>query len=126
MASLITFSRSSAPITSWNPSVNPNEGGGYAQAKEWFQPKDYSDGGDLYSYSRGSAKSRILEWDALPAEDMDALLRFISIVKGVYTFTFTDYEATSYSSSRVLNLSSFRFLYRTLWHYSVMLEIEVV
>lgn len=48
---LIKFERTSVPTGSWQPSRNPNYGSG--DPFEFLQPKDLSDGGDLYCYNKG-------------------------------------------------------------------------
>jgi len=143
----------SAPAASWSPSVNPRYGGGYAINKTRFQPMDLSDGGDLYSYSRGERDGRIFEWAALPSADMDSLLIFLAAVcGGRYPFTFietfpgysqnitnesherltdesmthiiTD-DANVFTSCRILNFESFPIKNITRTHYECFLELEV-
>lgn len=119
----ISFS-CAAPAASWSPSRNPKYGGGYARTKKRFQPKDFSDGGDLYSYSHGEKDRRVLEWEMLPDADMTTLLAFMAAMKGGrYTFSFTDYDINIYTA-RILNYEAFEFLNRTLLYWKVMLEIE--
>ncbi len=115
-----------APVASWTPSVNPKYGGGYARSKKRFQPKDFSDGGDLYSYSRGDKEGRTLEWSMLPDADMTTLLTFLAAMKGGrYKFTITDYDSFPLYGCRVLNCEAFPFKNRTLLFYETILELEV-
>ena len=122
---LISFTCAS-PSASWTPSVNPRRGGGYAQAEEHFQPKNFA-GSDLYSYDHGGPPpSRILELPMLPNADMATLLIFLAVMKGgFYKFVFTDYDSAVFTSCRVLNFQSFSYKAATLSRYSVTLEIEV-
>ncbi len=120
---LISFS-CAAPVASWSPSVNPRREGGYLQGTEIFQPTGFC-GADLYSYDHGSVNTRTLEWSFLPAADMETLLTFLGLVKGQYTFAFTDYEATVYSACRVRNFEDFEYRHVTLDYFETSLEIEV-
>ncbi len=122
---LISFA-CAAPVASWSPSINPKSDGGYRRSKERFQPKDFSDGGDLYSYSHGEKDGRTLEWAMLPEVDMDSLLVFLATINGGrYTFNFTDYDTIIYTGCRVLNCDSFPFADSLLKYYETVLEIEV-
>lgn len=115
-----------APVASWSPSINPKSEGGFKRSKERFQPKDFSDGGDLYSYSHGNKNERILEWAMLPETDMDSLLVFLKAVEGGrYTFSFTDYDTSVYMACRVLNFESFPFADSLLKFYETVIELEV-
>ncbi|GEM_PF-2368562 len=88
---LITFARVAAPAGSWSPTHNPNYGDGYVRSIRRHQPKSLSDGGDLYSYKKGSSEIFSLRWAALPASDMTNLLSFLGTMCGArYTFTYTD------------------------------------
>lgn len=122
---LISFSCAS-PVASWAPSVNPATGGGYSQTEEHYQPKGFA-GADFYSYDHGHIHGRILKWEALPKADMITLLAFMAAMHGgVHTFTFTDYDAATYTASRILNYQAFPFKNVTLDFYQVALELEVV
>ena len=122
--SLISFSCAS-PLASWSPTVNPAKGGGYSQNEEHYQPQAYA-GADLYVYDHGHIHGRLLTWEALPKADMITLLAFINLMHGgVHTFTFTDYESTSYTGCRILNYQDFQFKNLTLELFQVALEIEV-
>jgi len=122
--SLITFA-CAAPVASWTPSVNPSYGGGYAQFEEHYQPQGFA-GADFYCYDHGHNHGRVLEWAALPEADMVTLLAFLATMHGgVHTFTFTDYEATAYTVSRILNFQAFQFQNMTLTLYETSLELEV-
>jgi hypothetical protein len=121
----ISFS-CAAPAASWSPSRNPKYGGGYARTKKRFQPKDFSDGGDLYSYCHGEKEGRVLEWEMLPDADMTTLLAFLAAMKGGrYSFTFMDYNSVVYTACRILNYEAFPFKNQTLLFYETILELEV-
>jgi hypothetical protein len=122
---LISFS-CAAPVATWSPTVNPSYGGGYSRGKERFQPKAFA-GSNLYSYNHGmTIDSRLLEWTALPAADMAALLTFLGLMHGgVHTFTFTDYEATAYTACRVINFASVPFKNLQRDYFQTTLELEV-
>jgi hypothetical protein len=122
--SLITFT-CAAPVASWTPSVNPKYGSGYAQEEKHFQPKGFA-GSDFYSYDHGHTHGRILEWAMLPAADMTTLLTFLGLVHGgVHTFSFKDYDGTTFATSRILNFQNIQFQHRLLLYYEVSLELEV-
>lgn len=121
---LITFACTS-PVASWAPTVNPKYGAGYRRSKTRHQPRDFSDAGDLYSYSRGTKTNRTLIWDTLPAADMTALLAFIDAMSGgVTTFVFTDYDATTYTA-RIMNTSEFKYAHYLRQHFALAVELEV-
>ncbi len=122
---LISFTCAN-PVASWWPTVNPKYGGGYARSKERYQPKEFSDGGDIYSYSHGEKDGRTLEWGMLPDADMTTLLTFLAAMKGGrYTFTITDYDSFPLYGCRVLNYEAFPFTNRTLLFYEIILDLEV-
>lgn len=114
------------PVASWSPSVNPKYGGGYTRSKERYQPKELSDGGDVYSYSHGEKDGRTLEWEMLPDADMTTLLTFLAAMKGGrYTFTITDYDSFPLYGCRVLNYEAFSFKNRLSLYYEIILDLEV-
>jgi hypothetical protein len=118
----ISFS-CAAPVASWSPSVNPAFGR-YAQTEEHFQPQDFA-GADLYSYDHGHSHGRVLEWTALPAVDMVSLLAFMMAMHGgVHAFTFTDYDAATYTA-RILNSGKFPYRQTVAGFYEATLILEV-
>lgn len=123
--SLISFSGTAAGST-WTPSINPSYGGGYAVGKLVQQPKDFSDGGDIYSYGHGEVDSRTFSWPMLPATDVSNLITFMDAVRGgACTFEFTDYDAATYSA-RLKNYDSFEYRYQDISYFEVTVEIEIV
>ncbi len=122
---LISFTCAN-PVASWWPTVNPKYGGGYQRSKERYQPKEFSDGGDVYSYSHGEKDGRTLEWGILPDADMTTLLTFLAAMKGGrYTFTITDYDSFPLYGCRVLNYEAFPFKNRLSLYYEIILDLEV-
>lgn len=120
--SLITFTCAS-PSASWTPSRNPKYDG-YAQTEEHYQPLDFA-GSDLYSYDHGHTHGRTLEWSALPAAEMTTLLAFVAAMHGgVHTFTFTDYDSTTYTARIISQALTYRSILNGF--YAVTLEIEVL
>jgi hypothetical protein len=122
--SLITFARVAAPAGSFSPTVNPDFGG-YMQGRQWYQPKNLSDGGDPYIYSKGEKGKRYLKWTCLPDADLTLLLAFEAAMSGGrYKFTFTDVDTTAYTASRILN-NTMSYRESVSGYHEVNLEIEV-
>ena len=123
--SLITFERVAAPAASWNPSVNPDFEG-YWQGRKWYQPKDLSDGGSPYIYSKGEVRKRYLQWTMLPDADLTDLLAFVADMEGGrYKFTFTDVDSVDYMASRILNAGNVIYREVASGYHEVYLELEV-
>src|SRR3990167_213721 len=106
----IKFQRTSAPTGSVefsrNPSIINND---YERKRQYFQPKDRADGGDLYVYDKGVAKNYIsLRWSNISKSDYDNLITFLGIIVcAKYNFTFTDYDGLTYTA-RVMNGNEIR------------------
>lgn len=120
---LVSFS---GTASTWAPAKNPRYGGGYARTKERLQPKDFSDGGDLYCYKHGTRSGRILEWPYLSATSMATLLTFLDSVNGgANTFQLNDYDSSTYTA-RVSNFQAFRYRRQDSAYYEVAIELEVI
>lgn len=102
----IKFQRTSAPTGSVEFSRNPSIVNRNMQRKiKYLQPKDFSDGGDLYIYDKGiAAKNFItLAWSNIPKTDYNNFKTFLGVVVGSkYNFTFTDSDGTTYTA-RIYN-----------------------
>ncbi len=101
----IKFQRTSAPTGSVEFSRNPSAiSRDYTRKRQYFQPKDFSDGGDLYIYDKGVAKNFIdLNWSNIPKTDYNNFITFLGVVVGSkYNFTFTDFDATTHAA-RIIN-----------------------
>jgi hypothetical protein len=122
---LITFARVAAPAGSFSPTKNPDYSG-YQQGRQWYQPKNLSDGGDPYVYSKGEKGKRYIRWTYLPDADLVSLLAFVaSMSGGRYKFTFTDVDGTVFTASRILNSESLTYRSTVNGYNEVTLEIEV-
>ena len=101
----IKFERTSAPTGSVEFSRNPSiVGGDYTRKRQYYQPKDYADGGDIYIYHKGVLKNfTTLKWANIPEADYTNFLTFVGVVIGSkYNFTFTDFSGTTYTA-RIIN-----------------------
>jgi hypothetical protein len=99
----IIFSRSSAPTGSWSPTINQSLGS--STPLKFCQPKKYSVGGVLYSYTKGLNKqSYILKWNFMPESDYTLLLTFIEdVLDGVTnTFTYTDESGVAHTNCKLI------------------------
>ncbi|MBI5307786.1 MAG: hypothetical protein HZB37_05520 [Planctomycetes bacterium] len=97
----IKFQRTSAPTGSVEFSRNPSiVNRGMQRKRKYFQPKDFSDSGDLYIYDKGVAKNYItLTWSNIPKTDYDNFIAFLAVVVGSkYNFTFTDFDGATYTA----------------------------
>ncbi|HSW62164.1 MAG TPA: hypothetical protein VLH56_02415 [Dissulfurispiraceae bacterium] len=122
---LITFARVAAPSGNFSPTVNPDYAG-YQQGRQWYQPKDLSDGGDPYVYSKGKKGKRYLKWGTLPDADLTSLLTFVAAMAGGrYMFTFTDVDAAVYASARIINSGNMSHREVSAGLHEVYLEVEV-
>jgi len=123
--SLIAFDRAAAPAGSFSPTVNPDYSG-YQQGRQWYQPKNLSDSGDPYVYSKGEKGKRYIKWSYLPDADLVDLLAFVaSMSGGRYKFTLTDVDGTLYTASRILNSGALTYRSMVNGYNEVELEIEV-
>jgi len=101
----IKFERLSAPTGSVEFTRNPSQREGhYQRTVKYLQPKEYSDGGVLYSYNKGIVQNtKRLVFNNNPASDFTNLLTFLGVVIGItYNFTFTDYDGATYTA-RIIN-----------------------
>jgi len=122
---IIAFYRGTAPAGSFLPSRNPDYSG-YQQGRQWYQPKNISDGGDPYIYSKGEKGKRYIKWSYLPDADLTDLLAFVaSMSGGRYKFLFTDVDGTLYTASRIRNADSLTYRSTVSGYNEVTLEIEV-
>ena len=99
--SLIKFERTASPAGSIEFSRNPPKKGGYSRNSNLMQPKDLSDGGEAYVYTKGPEEQiRRLYWPNLPATDHNNYMSFVRnvAVGGSNTFTFTDYDGQTYTA----------------------------
>lgn len=95
---LIKFERLTAPTGSVNFSRNPSYGSG--EPYKFRQPKDMSDGGDLYSYDKGVVEDLFeLTWNSLPDTDWTNLDNFIrNVAVGIKnSFTYYDKDSNTYT-----------------------------
>lgn len=101
----IKFQRTSAPTGvvefSRNPSIINRD---YRRKRQYMQPKDFADGGDIYVYDKGVKKDYItLVWRNIPQTDWVNFMTFLDVVIGSkYNFTFTDFTGLTYTA-RILN-----------------------
>ncbi|MBI5075640.1 MAG: hypothetical protein HZB62_10820 [Nitrospirae bacterium] len=97
---LIKFERTSAPTGSVQFARNPGPGS-YSRKTEYMQPKERSNGGDLYSYDKGISPDRFrtLSWKNISATDLANFMTFLGVVVGIKeNFTFTDYDGATYTA----------------------------
>src|SRR5574343_793688 len=125
--SLIKFERVSAPIGSVEFSRNPAPEK-IVRRRSFKQPKDFSDGGVLYSYNKGVVSSfEELHFDGNPAIDYTNLMTFINdVVNGnQYSFTYRDYLGNS-RTARIYNSDDLQSspVLPTHEQFSVILYIE--
>lgn len=99
----IKFERTSAPAGSVQFSRNPSRGD-YKRRKQYIQPQDMSDGGDIYIYDKGDVKEyKTLHWRNIPASDLTNFLDFLAVIGGSKNnFTFTDFDGSQYIA-RIIN-----------------------
>ncbi|GAB4486031.1 MAG: hypothetical protein OHK006_13250 [Thermodesulfovibrionales bacterium] len=97
----IKFERTSAPTGSVEFSRNPSPGD-YHRNTQYMQPKDLSDGDELYSYDKSLAARnfRTLRWKNISATDLSNFMTFLNTVAvGIKNnFTFTDYDGSTYTA----------------------------
>lgn len=101
----IKFERTSAPTGSVEFTRNPSiSGRGLQRKKKYFQPIDYSDGGDVYIYDKGIAKDyETLTWNNNAKSDYTNLMIFVGVVVGAkYNFTYTDSDGGIHTA-RIIN-----------------------
>lgn len=75
--------------------------GDYRRKKQYIQPIDYSDGGDIYSYDKGlsARNTREIIFQRMLTEDLAKLLEFIEIIRGAkYAFNFYDENGAEHKS----------------------------
>lgn len=95
---LINFERTTAPTGSWQPTRNPSYGSG--DPFEFMQPKDLSDGGDVYSYNKGVIEDTFeLVFNNMSEADYQALRTFLrEVAQGVvYEFVYTDKDGATHT-----------------------------
>ena len=100
----IKFARTLSPIGSVEFRRNPSVTGGIKRKKQYFQPKDYSDSGDLYIYDKGVVKDYLtLTFTNNDKADYTDLMTFIGIVIGA-KYDFTYYDSDGYArTARIMN-----------------------
>ncbi len=101
----IKFERTSAPTGSVEFTRNPSiTGRGLQRKKKYFQPIDYSDGGDVYIYNKGITKDFVtLTWNNNAKTDYTNLMTFIGVVVGAkYNFTYYDSDGLTHTA-RIIN-----------------------
>ena len=101
----IKFERTSAPTGSVEFTRNPSiTGRGLPRKKKYFQPIDYSDGGDVYIYNKGITKDFVtLTWNNNAKTDYTNLMTFIGVVVGAkYNFTYYDSDGLTHTA-RIIN-----------------------
>lgn len=95
---LIKFERSSVPTGLWQPTRNPSYGSG--DPFEFFQPKDLSDGGDLYCYNKGIIDDTFeLVFNNMSEADYQNLRAFLRTVAigAANEFVYTDENGVNYT-----------------------------
>lgn len=96
--SLIKFERTSVPTGLWQPTRNPSYGSG--DPFEFLQPKDLSDGGDLYCYNKGLINDTFeLVFNNMSETDYQNLRAFLRIVAvgAANNFVYTDENGVNYT-----------------------------
>ncbi|GER92692.1 hypothetical protein A45J_0410 [hot springs metagenome] len=100
----IKFERTSAPTGSVQFSRNPSRGD-YQRSRQYLQPMDYADGGDIYIYDKGIVKNYMtLHWRNISKTDFDSFFSFLTNVSigSKNNFIFTDYDGSTYTA-RIIN-----------------------
>ena len=95
---LIKFQRTSSPTGLWQPSRNPSYGSG--EPFEFLQPKDLSDGGDLYCYNKGLVDDTFeLVFNSMSETDYQNLKSFLQTVAvgASNDFVYTDENGVNYT-----------------------------
>ena len=90
----VKFERTEAPIGSVTFSRAPSRGN-LDRSLKFAQPKDLTDGTDVYIYDKGPAEeSERLHWHNIPKADYDNFINFVkNVVNGAMeTFTYTDID----------------------------------
>lgn len=95
----IKFERLSSPVGSVTFSRDPDISG-YKRKTQYFQPKDFSAGGDFYIYQKTSdpKKFRTLVFSDISTEDLSNFTSFLEnvAVGSLNAFIFTDRDGSSY------------------------------
>ncbi|MCK4786202.1 MAG: hypothetical protein KAV87_20765 [Desulfobacteraceae bacterium] len=92
----IKFERTEAPIGSVEFTRAPSRGN-LDRSLKFAQPKDLTDGTDVYAYDKGPTQEFFnLHWSNIPKADYDNFISFVkNIVNGVMeSFTYTDIDGT--------------------------------
>ena len=90
----IKFERTEAPIGSVTFSRAPSRGN-LDRSLKFAQPKDLTDGTDVYIYDKGPIEeSERLHWHNIPKADYDNFINFVkNVVNGAMeSFTYTDID----------------------------------
>lgn len=94
----VKFERTTAPTGSVEFSANPSYGG--SEPLKFCQPKDYTNGGVLYSYTKGvNEKTFELSWSFMPEADYQDMITFFEdVIDGAaHPFTYTDENAATHT-----------------------------
>lgn len=90
----VKFERTEAPIGSVTFSRAPSRGN-LSRSLKFAQPKDLTDGTDVYIYDKGPIQEgESLHWHNIPKVDYDNFINFVkNVVNGAMeTFTYTDID----------------------------------
>lgn len=90
----VKFERTEAPIGSVTFSRAPSRGN-LDRSLKFAQPKDLTDGTDVYIYDKGPIQEfERLHWKNIPKADYDNFINFVkNVVNGAMeTFTYTDID----------------------------------
>ena len=100
----IKFERTQTPVGSVEFSRNPSIHQGLQRHRKYFQPKDFSDGGDIYVYDKGIVKNFIsFSWQNIPTSDYNNFMTFLGVIVGSkYNFTYIASDGTT-ATARIMN-----------------------
>jgi hypothetical protein len=89
-----------------------------------MQPKEFSDGGDIYIYDKGSKDYRSLSWGNCPKEDYTNLISFIknTVIGSKKSFVFRDFD-NLYYNVRLMNAEDLVFTPVSMARESFALEL---
>jgi len=104
-----------------NPSPARQE---YQRRLKYMQPKEFSDGGDIYIYDKGSKEYRSLSWGNCPKEDYASLISFIknTVIGSKKSFVFRDFD-NLYYNVRLMNAEDLVFTPVSMERESFALEL---
>lgn len=122
---LISFARITSPVASITFASNPSVRK-FGGTEDYYQITNLSAGGDIYVYDYTLESTQILRfsWDGISYNNFIAILNFYETMqKTMYSFTFTDFDATT-ATARFISSLQFTYISSNLLTLSFDILID--